>query len=106
MGWKTKRCDLSSQSEHVCTSRKAMAQSTGTVGRHYGRRCKIHLLSLRFEFLLRRFLSAHTASDEGQLPKSQNEPYKMEERLTRFFISDRSAEGPARLEQEHESLAG
>jgi hypothetical protein len=77
-----------------------MAQSTGTVGR-YGRRSKIHLLSLRLEFLLRRFLSAHTVSDEGRLLKSQNEPYKMEERITRFFIFDRSAEGPARLEQEN-----
>ena len=54
-------------------------KSTGTVGRHYGWRSKIHLLSSGLEFLLRRFLSAHTASDESRLLKSQNEPYKVEE---------------------------
>src|ERR1700675_271731 len=53
MGWKTNNCDLSSQSEHVCTSKKAMAQSAGTVGFHYGWRSKIHLTETGIGYRLR-----------------------------------------------------
>jgi hypothetical protein len=40
----------------------------------------VYLLNSCFD----EFHSAHTVSDEGRLLKSQNELYKMEERLTRF----------------------